>query len=450
LLDQFFGLEGRSLPVDLWTKGTLKALLVPGGVLLLAAVVLLESGVVPISAAAVDFYSYAVFAAAILLAWRFHSSRVLFALIVLLLAHRALGFFSAGRAASAGPGRVAFEVVAFLLPLNFVILSLMRERGLAIPANASRLGLLFVEAVFVAVLCRPEEITAPVIFHPALVDHGLFQWTRIPQLSWLAFGVGVAVLLYRFLVYRKPVESGLLWSLTAAFLSLQAGGLGRVATAYIATGGLILAGSIVENSYALAYRDELTELPSRRAFNDALLGLEDTYTIAMVDVDHFKKFNDTYGHETGDQVLRMVAAKLARVSGGGHAFRVGGEEFSILFPGKSTKDVLPHLEMLRTEIETGAFHARGSKDRRHVPLPGHDRRKSGRRKAVRRQRTPVQSPPGELSVTVSMGVAEPSNAREVEQVIQAADKALYRAKQAGRNRVEAAGPVRARLKRSIA
>jgi PleD family two-component response regulator len=49
-----------------------------------------------------------------------------------------------------------------------------------------------------------------------------------------------------------------------------------------------------------------------------------------------------------------------------------------------------------------------------------------------------------------MGVAEPSNAREVEQVIQAADKALYRAKQAGRNRVEAAGPVRARLKRNIA
>jgi hypothetical protein len=141
---QFFGLEGRSLQVDLWTKGTLKALLVPGGVLLLTAVLLLDTGVVPVSTAAVDFYSYAVFAAGILLAWRFHSSRVLFALIVLLLAHRALGFFSTGRAAATGPGRVAFEVVAFLLPLNFVILSLMRERGLAIPANASWLGLLFV------------------------------------------------------------------------------------------------------------------------------------------------------------------------------------------------------------------------------------------------------------------------------------------------------------------
>ena len=305
-------------------------------------------------------------------------------------------------------------------------------------------------AVFVAVLCRPEEITAPAIFHPALVDHRLFQWTRIPQLSWLAFGVAMAVLLYRFLVYRKPVESGLLWSLTAAFLSLQAGGLGRVASAYLATGGLILASSIVENSYALAYRDELTELPSRRAFNDALLGLEDTYTIAMVDVDHFKKFNDTYGHEIGDQVLRMVAAKLARVSGGGQAFRVGGEEFCILFPGKSIKDVLPHLEMLRSEIETGVFRARAAKDRRHAPLPGHDRRKSSRRKIARPQRAPVHSAPGELSVTASMGVAEPSGAQEVEQVIQAADKALYRAKQGGRNRVEAAGPARARLKRSIA
>jgi GGDEF domain-containing protein len=121
-----------------------------------------------------------------------------------------------------------------------------------------------------------------------------------------------------------------------------------------------------------------------------------------------------------------------------------------LFPGKSIKDVLPHLEMLRSEIETGVFRARATKDRRHAPLPGHDRRKSGRRTTTRPPRTPLHSAPRELSVTASIGVAEPSSAQEVEQVIQAADKALYRAKQGGRNRVEAASPARARLKRSIA
>ena len=95
----------------------------------------------PISAAAVDFYYYSVFAAGILLAWRFHSSRVLFALITLLLAHRAIEFFSAGRAVSIGPGRIAFEAIAFLLPINFIVFSLVRERGLAIPAITPRLGL---------------------------------------------------------------------------------------------------------------------------------------------------------------------------------------------------------------------------------------------------------------------------------------------------------------------
>ena len=66
----------------------------------------------------------------------------------------------------------------------------------------------------------------------------------------------------------------------------------------------------------MVYQDELTALPARRAFNDAVLHLQNNYTVAVVDIDHFKKFNDNYGHDIGDQVLRMVAGKLARVSGG--------------------------------------------------------------------------------------------------------------------------------------
>src|SRR5579864_3787435 len=143
--------------LDLGSKGTLKSLFVPGGILLLAAVILLSSGVLPVSAAAVDFYYYAVFAAGILLAWRFHSSRVLSALVILLLAHRAIEFFSAGRVASVGPGRIAFDTIAFLLPINFIVLSLARERGLSIPAITPRLLLVFLESVFVAALCRPGQ-----------------------------------------------------------------------------------------------------------------------------------------------------------------------------------------------------------------------------------------------------------------------------------------------------
>src|SRR5439155_19358386 len=122
--------------------------------------------------------------------------------------------------------------------------------------------------------------------------------------------------------------------------------------------GLILVSSIVENSYVLAYHDELTGLRARRAFNDALLRLEKPYAIAAVDIDHFKRFNDTYGQDTGDQVLRMVADRLARVSGGGQAYRVGGEESSILYSGRSLAEVIPYVELLRKIIEAVSFRVR--------------------------------------------------------------------------------------------
>jgi diguanylate cyclase (GGDEF)-like protein len=442
--------------LELGTNGALKSLFVPGGILLLAAVVSLSGGLLPVSAAAIDFYYYAAFTAGILLAWRFNSGRVLFALIMLLLAHRAIEFFSAGRIVSLGPGRIAFEAIAFLVPVNFIVLSLARERGLSIPAITPRLGLLFFESVFVAIICRPGATSSPALLHFAFLNRSWFHWTRIPQLALLAFAAAFGILLVRLFVYRKPLESGLLWSLAATILGLQANAVDRIAIAYWATAALLLVASIIENTYVLAYHDELTSLPARRAFNEALLRLEGLYSIAIVDIDHFKSFNDTYGHDTGDQVLGMVASRLARVSGGGQAFRVGGEEFSILFPGKSMKEVVPHLDSLRALIEESKFRVRSTPERRSAPRGAgrriEDKKGAGRRKPTRPRRPLTETSTGELSVTVSIGVAEPgAKLREVEQVIEAADKALYRAKKAGRNRVEMGGETRARgSKRSIA
>ena len=135
--------------------------------------------------------------------------------------------------------------------------------------------------------------------------------------------------------------------------------------------------------YLLAYHDELTTLPSRRAFNDALLRLQAPYSIAVVDIDHFKRFNDTYGHDTGDQVLGLVAACLARVTGGGQAYRCGGEEFNILFAGKTTDQVVDHLEQLRATVERSEFRMRGG-DRRQAAR-GPDRRGRGLAVAHERQ-----------------------------------------------------------------
>jgi diguanylate cyclase (GGDEF)-like protein len=496
--------------LDLWSPRTLKSLILPGGLLLLAAGLVFRGTFGSVPATAVDFYYYAVFAAGLFLAWRFHSSRLLFVFLTLLLAHRALEFFSAGRIVAAGPGRIALEALAFLLPLNFIAFSLLDELGLVVPALIPRLGILFFESVFVAVICRPGEVKAPGFLHPAFL--GSFFATRIPTLALLAFIAAGVLLVMRFLLHGKPIESGMLWTLVAAFFSLQAGGVGTTASAYMATAGLILVSSIIENSYLLAYHDELTTLPARRAFNDALLSLEEPYAIAVVDIDHFKKFNDTYGHNTGDQVLRLVAAKLGGVTGGGRAYRIGGEEFTILFPGKSVKEVLPHLQSLRSVIESSQFQVRGGHERRGQsesqqsrrqgaarqanPVPAHahvgeagsqnrrtqntespelfgehsppanlsrdrrsgDRRAEPRKSAVAHKKprspqvNPLENAGSSLSVTVSIGVSQPdARAHTPEQVIQAADKALYRAKQSGRNRVESATSARAaRPRRSIA
>ena len=105
---------------------------------------------------------------------------------------------------------------------------------------------------------------------------------------------------------------------------------------------LVLILAIIQDSHNMAFRDDMTGIPSRRALNDLLRGLGSRYAIAMFDVDHFKRFNDTYGHDVGDQVLKVVAGRLMAVSGGGRSFRYGGEEFTVVFSGKGAKDAAPH------------------------------------------------------------------------------------------------------------
>ena len=429
----------------------MKSLLTPG-ICLAAVAVLLHTGLLAPNVALLTYAFGAATVAGLLLAWRFHSSRIFFALLSLFLAQQAISYFSKGHPTASGPGTTALAAVGLLLPLNFILLSFQQEKGFTSSSIAPPTLLLFVQSVIVAVLCRPEPSAAA----QRALHHALGP-APLPFATLLAFAAAAVVLLIRFLLFHKPVEGGLLWALAASLLSLYFGGVGRIPTAYFAAAAFILAGAIVETSYLLAYHDELTTLPSRRAFHDALLRLEAPYSIAMVDIDHFKRCNDTYGHDTGDQVLRMVASRLARVSGGGQAYRCGGEEFAILFPGKTTNDVMDHLEKLRADIEASKLHLRGP-DRRQETRGPDRRSQRPRGRAQTRSRDPAAGAPHsagiivtELSVTASIGVA--TSRREnpsAEEVIQAADKALYRAKAAGRNRIETASAPRRRTRTKAA
>jgi GGDEF domain-containing protein len=172
----------------------------------------------------------------------------------------------------------------------------------------------------------------------------------------------------------------------------------------------------------MAFRDDLTGLPSRRALNEQIMELGRRYVVAMLDVDHFKSFNDTYGHDVGDQVLKMVARKIQGVKGGGKPFRYGGEEFTVIFPRRRLAEAVPHLEEVRRAIAAYQLTIRGS-DRPQQVGQG------------KKQRGGVVEKGETVSVTISIGVAENGDGANPAEVLRQADQALYRAKRKGRNQL---------------
>lgn len=189
---------------------------------------------------------------------------------------------------------------------------------------------------------------------------------------------------------------------------------------FLSLSALFLLGGLYGLTWRQAYLDELTSLPGRRAFEESLHRLGMHYAIAMVDVDNFKDFNDRYGHQVGDQILRFIAARLKRVSFG-QAFRYGGEEFALIMPGRTVQGMVPLLEGVRRSIEASKFTIRG--ENRPLYKPPRNARPPGGKE--------------QLGVTVSVGVAKRSPFLSTpEMVVKAADEALYRAKMMGRNRVE--------------
>ena len=390
--------------------------LLPGAVLLAAAIVALRSPTLrAIVSPLVPAYPLAVLGGGILLGWRFDRSRLVLSLLILLIAERALLLPApAGDTAGEVP-RVVAAMVALLLPVDLAALSWLPETGLWGAGGRISLVLLALQIALVALLCQP-------LFLPlsATLDLLLARpaWTVLPLPALAAFAVALVVLAVRAVVLSAALEGGAVWALIAAWLALAVGG-GLDASVYLGTGGLILVLSLIETWHGMAYGDELTGLPARRALDEAVSRLHVTYAVAMVDIDHFKRFNDHYGHDVGDQLLRMVGTRLAEVGGGGRAFRYGGEEFAVLFPGKGAKEALEPLEALRHAIEVSPFTVRG---------PG--------RPATKPKPVPATRERRHVAVTVSIGLADSDGSdRAPEEIVQAADQALYRAKHAGRNRI---------------
>jgi diguanylate cyclase (GGDEF)-like protein len=382
-------------------------------VLLLGATVVVQAASLRETVAAFALvYSWVVFAVGLLLGWRFKRRQLVIAVVVLFAADRAL----AGVPLDTPTGHIVFAAVALLLPLDLAALAWVTERSIAMWTGRLILFVILVEMLTIPLLVRPELAHAAQALQYVFVPLSP-PWLKMPQPALLAFIAATALAAVRFMLSPTIIQSSFAWALLATFLALNRGD--AASTVYLATAGLVLVISLVETSHRMAFSDELTGLPSRRALTDALMRLPELYTVAMIDIDHFKKLNDEYGHAAGDQVLRLIGSTLMRTEGGGRPFRYGGEEFALLFPGKSAEEALPYIEDLRETIEASTFIVRGRNRPKLRPKPV---RSSGGR--------------GRVGITVSIGVAEPDDrGDEPEDVIRAADQALYQAKRTGRNRV---------------
>lgn len=367
--------------------------------------------------------------AAALLGARFARGRVVLAVVVVAGAGLAAGLGGSvggglgGHLGHLGQiGRAGLDLrplLAIAVAVNLLALGCLREAGPTTPAGIARALALAAQAGALALLAAhptAETLLAPL----ARPIFALPFASTLPPLAWTALALALAGLLARFVATRGPVESGLAGALIAFTLALHAAEP-RATAAWLAAAGLALLLAGVEVSHRLAYRDELTGLPGRRALDETLRGLRGRYVLAMVDVDHFKKFNDRHGHDAGDQALRMVADRLGRVSGGGRAFRYGGEEFTLVFPRRAIEAALPHIEAVRESIADRPFSVRGA-DRPKSKTQG---------KALRGGAAKG------LKVTVSIGAAERGRRQPASEVLAVADKRLYASKKGGRNRVTA-------------
>lgn len=158
--------------------------------------------------------------------------------------------------------------------------------------------------------------------------------------------------------------------------------------------------------------DALTSLPNRRSADDELQRVRarpirtgKRFSIVMVDIDHFKKINDHYGHGVGDQVLQQFAKLLKKnIRTEDFVARLSGEEFLIILPDTSQRGAKPLIERLRKEIRSSFIMSGNLK----------------------------------IQITASFGIAEQQEDESLENLRERADKALYKAKNAGRDRVMAA------------
>ncbi len=313
-----------------------------------------------------------------------------------------------------------YTALSLLLPLGLLCLTVLPERGLwnihgLLPLSITPL------LVIMAYTASHQYSDEQLLSFTSLFPIKPYTAYVLSLYASLGFLLSLLLSLVMLVIRNNEAEATFCACIILSFTTLAGFDQPLISSILFSACGVILVIGLLRSSFEMAYRDDLTGLLGRRAFNEKMRGLGRQYSIAMMDVDHFKKFNDTHGHDVGDDVLKIVANHIAEVTGGGIPYRYGGEEFCVIFPGKKLKPCVPHLESVREAIADYSITLRDKNTRPKNPKEGATQRGSKSKKKT-------------VSVTISIGLAEKTEQLvNPEQVLKAADKALYKAKQNGRN-----------------
>lgn len=408
-----------------------RPIIVPATILAVTALTLAAAPALPVTLTAIGpFLPWLTLIIGVALSVLFNRGRAFIAFLSLLAAYAGMALATG---AGGFPERAVYAAITILVPANILFALIYAERGVYQHRNYRWWLIAVAEIIAVAWVASAGRNPLSGTAWQGLLDHWLLNSPPTPVVGRILLAAAFVAAVWRAWPAPpagspRPLDVGMAALVTAFFIACEWYPAPGAFGAFTACAGILLLVALMQESHRLAFYDELTGLPGRRALEERLPGLGPQCAMAMIDVDHFKKFNDTHGHDIGDQVLKLVAARLAEVEGGGIAYRYGGEEFAVLFPERSLEEALPALEELRAAIEAYRMTVRSDDRPRNVQEGSLLR--SARDPSVARTQTDKV-----LSVTVSIGVAEREPGQNPSETLRAADKALYRAKESGRNRV---------------
>jgi GGDEF domain-containing protein len=384
-----------------------------------------------------NFLKFAPYVGLILVAvlgWQVNQTRIFWSTLLLLafyhylIQHDLFTITEAGRAHT-------LQMVSVAYPLALCVIYLLRESRIWSDLSLARILLaLSPFMLFICLYSWAQDLYQKLFFWAPPTAS---QLASLPKLSWIAFALFILVVYYLYDPKIKSFLMALVSTVVLFFFCIQANLLNIQANLLLpidkrkslipcdiitfATMTVILLFALLRMYVQKVYLDTLTAVFNRQALDERLHTLSGNFALAMVDIDHFKKFNDTYGHAEGDNVLRMVAQHLQEHLGD-QVYRYGGEEFCAIFERSAWESATDTMEKVRSTLAKRKFTLRGKR------APAYDSPKLPFQKDEHRGK--------KVHITISVGVAfAGKKGKTYDEVIKRADHCLYEAKEKGRNRV---------------